>query len=96
MASSLNSAKSDAYLQARLPQNKKETIERGAALLGMTLTNLIVNSAHEKALEAIKNHEVLELSREASEQFAEALSNTAEPSAAFRKGAERYAAMIKR
>lgn len=83
-------------IQARVTPEKKSVMERGAALLGMSLSDLVANSAYEKASAAIKSHQLLELSQRASEQFAEALINTPEPSEAFKKGAARYAEMIKR
>jgi uncharacterized protein (DUF1778 family) len=86
----------DTSLQARVTSERKRVIEQGAALLGMSVSDLLVFSAYEKATATIKDHEVLELSRRASEQFAEALISTEEPSEAFKKGSARYANMIKR
>lgn len=82
-----------ARLEARLPPQEKQLLERAAGLVGRSLTDFVLSSAREAATRAIRDHEMLRLSARDSRTFVGALLADAEPSARLRKAARRYKAM---
>jgi uncharacterized protein (DUF1778 family) len=77
-------------LEARLTPAQKQLIERAAALRGTSLTEFVVVSAQEAAINAIKDFEVLSLRDEAREVFINSVLNPPSPNKAARTAAERY------
>jgi len=62
---------------ARLPKRMKNTLERAAELRGQSLTEFILGSAYERAVQTIASENVLQLSERDSSAFASALAGTA-------------------
>jgi len=72
-------------LDARVTSETKSAIQHAAALEGLSVSDFIVQAAKRSAEETIRSHEVITLSAEASQAFAETLLNPAEPNAALIK-----------
>lgn len=79
-----------ARLAARISPELKRRLEYAASLRGSTLTDFVVQSAQEAAARAIREHEILTLSEEASVAFAEMLLNPVAPNAAAMGAAKSY------
>ena len=77
-------------LEARITPQQKRMIARAATLRGTTVTNFLVESAQQAALETIRDFEALSLRDEASRVFVGALLNPPKPNAALRAAARRY------
>ena len=60
-------------LEARVPADLKRLFQDAAAMRGVTLSDFIINSAHDTAVETMERHKVIQLTKEASIQFARAL-----------------------
>lgn len=79
-----------ARLEARISPELKRRLEYAASLRGSSLTDFVIQSAQEAAARAIREHEVLTLSEEASVAFAELLINPPPPNAAAMAAAKSY------
>jgi len=77
-------------LEARVTPAQKRLIERAAALRGTSVTEFVVVSAQEAAINAIKDFEVLSLRDQAREVFINAILNPPAPNEAASIAAERY------
>lgn len=66
---------------ARLPKRVKLTIQRAADLRGQSLSEFVVGSAYDRALEAISTDNVVQLSARDSAAFAAALVQPPAPDA---------------
>lgn len=77
-------------LEARVTPELKELLLDAAALRGVTLSDFLINAAHDVAVETVEKHRVIRLSREASIQVANALLHPPAPSARLRAAARRY------
>lgn len=77
-------------LEARISPAQKRILERAANLRGTSLTDFVLTSAHEAAMQTIKDFEVLNLCDEAREAFVNALLNPPEPNKTLRAAADRY------
>ena len=80
--------------EARLSTVQKQLIQRAADLLGRSLSDFVVNSSQEAARKLIREHEIITLSGEAAERFADSLLNPPEPNAALKLAAKEYQAWI--
>jgi uncharacterized protein (DUF1778 family) len=69
----------DSRLELRLASDEKAIIERAAALSGSNTTNFVRNTMLTAAREAVRMHEVIELTAEGSRVFVEALIDPPEP-----------------
>jgi uncharacterized protein (DUF1778 family) len=83
-----------ARLEARLPIDVHATLKRAAQLQGRTLTDFVVGAAHEAALRAIEEIEVIRISAEDQKRFAEALLDPPEPNAALRRAFEHHRRLV--
>ena len=83
-----------ARLEARITSQQKRLFERAASLRGSTVTDFVVDSAQQAALEAIKDFRVLKLDREDSMTVARLLLNPPAPNVALRKAAASYQKLI--
>jgi uncharacterized protein (DUF1778 family) len=83
-----------ARLEARLPAELYAQMKRAAELQGRTLTDFVVSAAREAAVRAIAEAEIVRLSREDQERFAEALLAPPAPSPALRRAFERHARLV--
>ena len=69
----------DSRLELRLASDEKAIIERAAALSGSNTTDFVRSTMLTAAKEAIRMHEVIELTAEGSRVFVEALIDPPEP-----------------
>lgn len=79
-----------ARLEARATMQQKDIIERAAKLRGTSVTDFVVLAAQKEAIETIRDFQTLNLSREASRVFVDALLNPPAPNAALRAAAHRH------
>lgn len=78
-------------LEARISAEQKGLLQRAADLQGRTLTDFVVQSAHEAAVRTIEGLQVIRLAEAESRAFAEALlAPPREPNARLRAAAKRY------
>ena len=77
-------------LEARVTPEQKKMIARAAALRGSSITEFVVASAQQAAVEAIKDFELLTLHDEARDVFVNAVLHPPTPNEAARKAAQRY------
>ena len=82
--------KAEGRIDARLPTETKQLIERAAVLSGVTLSDFVVSKAYEAAQVLVREHEGWVLNRRQSKAFVEALLNPSEPNEALRAAATRY------
>jgi uncharacterized protein (DUF1778 family) len=79
-----------ARLEARLPPEVHRLLKRAAQIQGRTLTDFVVSAASEAARETIEANEVIRLSVEDQQRFADAILTPPEPMPALRKAFERH------
>jgi uncharacterized protein (DUF1778 family) len=77
-------------IDARLPAETKQLIERAAVITGVTLSDFVISKAHEAAATIVREHDTWALSRRESKAFVDALLNPPDPNAALRTAAARY------
>ena len=77
-------------LEARVTPELKELLVDAATLRGVTLSDFIINSARDVAVQTVEEHKVIRLNREASIQFANALLRPPRPNARLKAAARRY------
>ena len=69
----------DSRLELRLASDEKAIIERAAELSGSNTTDFVRSTMLTAAKEAVRMHEVIELTAEGSRVFVEALIDPPEP-----------------
>jgi uncharacterized protein (DUF1778 family) len=79
-----------ARLEARLPIHVHAMLKRAAELQGQTLTDFVVAASSEAARRAIESSEVIRLSLEDQQLFAESLLNPPEPSTILHRAVEKH------
>jgi len=77
-------------LDARLTPEQKALLQRAADLSGRSLTEFVISSAQAAAEEAIRTHQVIELTTRASEAFAATLLTPPPPNERLRAAAARH------
>jgi uncharacterized protein (DUF1778 family) len=83
-----------ARLEARIPVQVYNTMQRAARLRGMTLTGYLLATAGEDARRVVEEAEIMRLAREDQIRFAEALITPPKPNARLARAAKRHAALI--
>ncbi len=83
-------------LEARVTPELKELLLDAAAMRGVTLSDFLINSAHDAAVQTVEQHKIIRLSREASIQFANALVHPPKPNARLKAAARRHRQVIDR
>ena len=83
-----------ARLEARISPDLKRRLEYAASLRGTTLTEFVVQSAHEAATRTIRDNEVLTLREDARIAFAKFLLNPPRPTRKAMAAARRYKALL--
>jgi uncharacterized protein (DUF1778 family) len=83
-----------ARLEARLPASVYATLKRAAELKGRSLSDFVVNAAHDAAQRAIEEDTIIRLSADDQRRFAEALINPPEPSAALKRAKRAHLANV--
>lgn len=90
-------AKTDtARLEARIPAQVYDQMQRAARLRGMTLTGYLIATAGEDARRVVEEAEILRLARADQLRFAEALAAPPQPNARLARAAKRHAELIER
>jgi uncharacterized protein (DUF1778 family) len=77
-------------LEARLAREQKRLIERAAQIRGTAVTDFVLASAQQAAVETIRDFQMLSLRDKAGEVFVNALLNPPAPNARARAAARRY------
>lgn len=77
-------------LMARISSEQKQLLQRAADIRGQTLTEFVVMAAQEAATRAIVDQEVIELSLQDSQAFAEGMLNPPPVNSWLRDAAKRY------
>ena len=85
-----------ARLEARIPVQVYDQMQRAARLRGMTLTGYIIATAGEDARRTVEDAEIIRLAREDQIRFAEALLNPPKPNERLTRAAKRHAELIER
>lgn len=84
-----NSLKSD-RLEARISTSQKQLFQQAAYLLGRPLTDFVVNTLQQAALQIIQEHELLRLLDQDRQLFAKSLMKPPSPSNRLIKATRRY------
>ncbi len=77
-------------LEARLSRKQKALIQHAADLAGRSLTDFILSASQEAANKVIREHEVITLTAQESENFVNALMKPPAPNVALQKAAKRH------
>ncbi|MBI3977406.1 MAG: DUF1778 domain-containing protein [Chloroflexi bacterium] len=77
-------------LEARVTSEQKALFQRAADLSGRSLSDFVIRSVQAAAEEAIRTHQVLELTARETEAFVAALENPPAPNERLRAAARRY------
>lgn len=85
-----------ARLEARIPVQVYDQMQRAARLRGMTLTGYLIATAGEDARRVVEDAEILRLARADQIRFAEALVNPPAPNERLARAAKRHAELIGR
>ncbi len=83
-----------ARLEARLPADIMAVLKRAAEIEGRTLTDFVVSVAHAAARRTIEEAEVVRLSIEDSQRFAEAVLTPPEPARALRRAFQHHRSLV--
>lgn len=81
--------KAEERIDARLPAETKQLIERAAVITGVTTSDFIISKAYEAAMTVVREHDTWTLSRRDSKAFIDALLNPSEPSEALKAAVAR-------
>ncbi len=82
--------KAEDRIDARLPAETKQLIERAAVITGVTLSDFVISKAYEAAAAVVREHDTWVLNRRDSRAFVDALLHPSEPNGALRAAAGRY------
>jgi uncharacterized protein (DUF1778 family) len=85
-----------ARLEARVPVQVYDQMQRAARLRGMTLTGYLISTAGEDARRVVEDADIMRLAREDQIRFAEALINPPPPNPRLARAAKRHAELIER
>jgi len=85
-----------ARLEARIPLQVYDQMQRAARLRGMTLTGYLLATAGEDARRVVEDAEIMRLARADQIRFAEALADPPPPNARLVRAAKRHAGLIAR
>ncbi|MDJ0593683.1 MAG: DUF1778 domain-containing protein [Pleurocapsa sp. MO_226.B13] len=83
----MNESKSFARLEARVDPAAKALWQQAAEIQGVTLTDFMVATLQESAMKIIKKHQSMQLNKEESQAFVEAILNPTEPNEALKLAA---------
>lgn len=85
-----------ARLEARIPVQIYDQMQRAARLRGMTLTGYLLATAGEDARRVVEDAEIMRLARADQIRFAEALIDPPKPNERLTRAAKRHATLIER
>jgi uncharacterized protein (DUF1778 family) len=77
-------------LEARVSEEQKQLFVRAAELQGRTLTDFVIASAQEAAIQTVRTHEALRLSERDRRAFVAALLAPPAPARTLQQAAKRY------
>ncbi|HEY0455888.1 MAG TPA: DUF1778 domain-containing protein [Verrucomicrobiae bacterium] len=77
-------------LEARVSPELKRLFKRAADLQGVTVSDFLIGSVRQAALQVLEQHEVIRLSGRDASRFARALIGPPSPNARLRAAARRY------
>lgn len=77
-------------LEIRCTAEQRRIIDQAVELRGGSLTDFIIDAAQAKAVELIRDFQVIKLNREESIRFADSLLSARSPNAKLRKAARRH------
>jgi uncharacterized protein (DUF1778 family) len=83
-----------ARIEARIAPEALAVVRRAAEIQGRSISDFVVAAAQEAAQKTVAEVEIIQLSREAQEQFVSLLLNPPPPSDAFLRALERHSSMI--
>ncbi|KAA6186201.1 DUF1778 domain-containing protein [Thiohalocapsa marina] len=84
-----------ARLEARITQDLHAALKRAAEIQGRSMTDFVIAAVQEAARHALEEAEVIRLSLEDQQRFAEALLTPPEPSPALRRAMKRHAQLLR-
>jgi uncharacterized protein (DUF1778 family) len=79
-------------LEARISKAQKELFVRAAELQGRSLTDFLVASAQDAAIETVRTHDAVRLSERDRQAFVSALLAPSAPARTLKQAARRYRA----
>ena len=85
-----------ARLEARIPVQVYDQMQRAARLRGLTLTGYLISTAGEDARRVVEDAEIMRLAREDQIRFAQALIDPPKPNDRLTRAAKRHAELIQR
>jgi uncharacterized protein (DUF1778 family) len=85
-----------ARLEARIPVQIYDQMQRAARLRGLTLTGYLIATAGEDARRVVEDAEIMRLAREDQIRFAQALANPPKPNERLARAARRHVELIER
>jgi uncharacterized protein (DUF1778 family) len=85
-----------ARLEARIPVQVYDQMQRAARLRGLTLTGNLIATVGEDARRVVEEAEIMRLAREDQIRFAEALIDPPKPNERLTRAAKRHAELIER
>jgi uncharacterized protein (DUF1778 family) len=77
-------------LEARVSADLKNLFQEAADMRGITLSDFIINSARDAAVQTVEQDRIIRLNREASIQFANSLLHPPKPNARLKAAVRRY------
>ncbi len=83
-----------ARLEARVPVQIYDQMQRAARLRGMTLTGYLIATAGEDAKRVVEDADIMRLAREDQIRFAHTLLDPPKPNARLVRAAKRHAGLI--
>ncbi len=86
--------KAEERIDARLPAETKQFIERAAGISGVTLSDFVISKAYEAARTIVREHDTWVLNRQDSKAFVDAMLDPPEPNDALKDAASRYKARV--
>lgn len=92
--SKLSAEAETARLEARIPVQIYDQMQRAARLRGMTLTGYLLATAGEDARRVVEEADILRLARHDQIRFAEALADPPAPNDKLARAARRHAELI--
>ena len=77
-------------LEARITDEQRQLFQHAADLQGRSLSDFVIATVHEKAVQTIESMEIIRLNAQESLKMAEAIFNPREPNPQLRAAAKRY------
>lgn len=84
-----------ARLEARISADLHATLKRAAEIQGRTMSDFVIASVQEAAQKALEEAEVIRLSLNDQQRFAEAILSPPKPTAALRRAMTRHDKLLR-